>query len=196
MSQDPLAMASHQLAGIKEVLLEESNKRAAMHRDWVSARTLLDLAQAVDNLHHRMLSLTNHPSEKGTEESRLTKKRTKNSEQRLSKSAFPKFYIKDGVLIKEGLRRNRRGTYQHVIGKTEFEKTFSILQDIASNHKVFKAESVVERTALPAYQVYLLLALLKRLGSLESLQRGEYRILNGALNTEPNNLWSQLPVQQ
>lgn len=89
---------------------------------------------------------------------------------------FPRYVRRGESLVKIGQRRDRRGTYEQKIAKTEFDEIAHALQQLADERSEFEAGDVIKAVNCPAYQVYLVLGYLQETGHLDSPARGHYRL--------------------
>lgn len=104
------------------------------------------------------------------------------SKRRSSKRDYPKFQIRDGVLQKVGWSKKSNEEYVHKIPREAFDGTLHALSEIrARGDAPITADQVVghlesKSSAIPLYQVYVTLALLRDRGIARKDGRDGYRI--------------------
>ncbi|MCC6824511.1 MAG: hypothetical protein IT172_02060 [Acidobacteria bacterium] len=108
------------------------------------------------------------------------------------RSDYPKFSIRGDTLVKIGLGRDLRSEYEHFVSRGAFETVLRRL-DVFTKVDEFVADEVQEELDLPTYQTYIVLAVLKELGLVDSPRRGVYS-LRGRENTllSVDRIWNQL----
>ena len=119
-----------------------------------------------------------------------SRRRAKKTRKRSGGKAggYPKFFTRNGTLCKVGWSKKAKSEYVHKVSKDAFDHTVTAITSLAASSKdLFTAEQVVERTErdgeeIPAYQVYVILALLREKQVLHREGREGYRVIS------PNDL--------
>ncbi len=165
---------------LRDLLLGLSHRYAKSdEREWDKAEHLFALSRKVDQLRREMryeLAVTDGALSKKTsadDSAVATKAGERPRIARKAKSAYPKYSLRSGVLIKIGLSRDRLTEYEHAVPKPEFEKIVTRLAELTSR-KTFVVEDVLNEVKCPSYQVYLVIAFLKERGLLVVPRRGLY----------------------
>ena len=126
---------------------------------------------------------------------RSTKKRRKRTGG--NSGEYPKFFTRNGTLCKVGWSKKAKKEYLHKVPKDAFDRTVTAITSLSESSKnPFTAEQVVERTEqggceVPAYQVYVILALLREKKALHREGREGY-IAGGDLGTAAAAAWTSL----
>ena len=117
------------------------------------------------------------PAKSGTriEKKALTKKR--------KKSDYPKFKVKNETLIRIGWSRKQRREYTHKAQRFVFEQTVKAMTALSqSGAGPFLAENILEQAnsneseAIPSYQIYVVIGLLKQTNCIKQVGRDGYII--------------------
>ena len=204
----------------KRLLLDLSTELAEVDGDWDRARMCFDLARDVDKLHKRIGSLGEvnaireqsesphrHPAaadlRESAEEYPLIP--SKQSAQTLAeprprlrkRKRGSVFYIQNNSLIKRGLKRNGKETYEHKMSREEFDQFVGMLSTLAERQDVFKPEDVGEGLAMSSYKLYLGLGAMTHIGVLEIPQRGTYEFCKQSSYFEDSSeIWKELDSQK
>ncbi len=131
------------------------------------AQALTQISQELKELEARLGGLLGNGAAGASAESASAGRPTK---------AFPRYVRQGDMLVRIGQRRDRKGTYEQKIARSEFEEIVQALNRIAGEKPEFEAPDVIKSVSCPAYQVYLVLGLLQEGGHLESPRRGRYRL--------------------
>ncbi|XAL98690.1 hypothetical protein OT109_14010 [Phycisphaeraceae bacterium D3-23] len=114
--------------------------------------------------------------------------------------AYPKFAREDDKLIKIGWSKRTRTEYQHKAPRSAVDTFIAHLRKHTKADRIFKIDDLLpvpdpsNEGDLPAYQVYLVLAWLRDLGTVDKHGRDGYSAKPTAL-TEKSlaQAWKQLP---
>lgn len=113
---------------------------------------------------------------------------------------YPRFFVRDDCLHKEGWSKKAQRTYTHRIPGSLFRGAVQALQQIAekavgscSTEFILNELALVTRDAVPTYQVYILIAFLRSHGVIRPAGRGEYA-LPRQLQARALEQWAQLEV--
>lgn len=115
---------------------------------------------------------------------------------------FPRFERDGDKLVKIGWSKKNKSSYEH---RASHAVVVAFAQHLA-NHiqegKVFAVENltpvpdIVNSGEIPAYQVYLVLAWLRRTGAIDKKGRDGYILRRGALTTESmERMWTSVPAR-
>jgi len=89
---------------------------------------------------------------------------------------YPRYVRNGEILVKIGQRRDRKGTYEQKIERSEFAEIVRALREVGGGGASFEASAVIQQVKLPSYQVYLAMGFLQENGLLDSPTRGQYRL--------------------
>lgn len=117
------------------------------------------------------------PAKSGT---RIEKKA---STKKRKKSDYPKFKVKNETLIRIGWSRKQRREYTHKAPRFVFEQTVKAMTALSqSGAGPFLAENILEQAnsneseAIPSYQIYVVIGLLKQTNCIKQVGRDGYII--------------------
>jgi len=128
--------------------------------------------------------------------------RTKKTRKRDGRKAgeYPKFFTRNGTLCKVGWSKKAKKEYVHKVPKDAFDRTVTAITSLsAASKNPFTAEQVVEQTErdgeeVPAYQVYVILALLREKQVLHREGREGYRVISpNDLPARSGAVWDSIP---
>lgn len=199
--------ACESLVKIQDMLMNSASNAAKSDEStaWHDAETLFQLAKEADSFRRRLAGLLgdNSPAPAselpkspvvGQRRSRTTA-HTDDAPLKKKKTDYPKYLISDDCLVKIGLQRDRRTEYQHIVQKAAFDKIASVITNRLTRAKDFTPESIQTDLNLPAYQTYVVLAMLRHTGLLKIPRRGLYTA-TGARDfaSAASEIWSKLSV--
>jgi hypothetical protein len=196
-----LTDASASLDQVKSALFDASREcvNGENGSEWNIAKTIIDLAESADSLKRQLKSLANgaepaavtiearstrHAAEPGRESERPGRKR---------KEDYPKYSVHGDRLVKVGLGRDRRTEYEHEVPREEFDKILGQLTSLSRTQSRFVVEELIKTMDCPAYQIYIVIAVLTRLGFLVSPRRGTYKFVTpGTFPSVAVTAWDKL----
>lgn len=154
--------------------------RAAAQRDY----TMLDKARSVAE---RLRALEAAEQPRPTAELAKRKRRTsgKGKPRNLARGDYPKFTVTNGSLYKIGWSKKKNNEYTHRITIERVHEVIGALDQLSQKVSgVVSGEDILESGEMqmahvPSYQVYLVLALLKREKIINSAGRDGYRLPDG-----------------
>jgi len=101
---------------------------------------------------------------------------------RSPKVGYPKFLVRNGVLVRLGWSKRKGTEYVHKVPRAAFDSIVEVCAGLArSGPGPFPAEEVVRlanaqgHDPIPAYQVYVVIGLLRQEGSIEQVGREGYK---------------------
>ncbi|MCK4795529.1 MAG: hypothetical protein KAV87_67990 [Desulfobacteraceae bacterium] len=107
----------------------------------------------------------------------------KASTKKRKKSDYPKFKVKNETLIRIGWSRKQRREYTHKAPRFVFEQTVKAMTALSqSGAGPFLAENIIEQAnsneseAIPSYQIYVIIGLLKQTNCIKQVGRDGYII--------------------
>lgn len=117
-------------------------------------------------------------------------------EQRvLLPDGYPRFFRRDSLLVKEGLRRDGESTYEQKLPREIYEEILAAFRALKQTREEFHAPDVINRVRCPDYQVYIVLNLLLEAGFLDSPQRGLYRFRRRSEANWAEWVWDYVPSE-
>jgi hypothetical protein len=167
---------------------------------WRIAKELLALAETVDSVRARVASMIETGGAKHEKHEDVVLERgegaiTSHASSRKRKSEYPKFLVREDTLVKVGLGRDRRSEYEHTVSKAEFDSIVSGIAELLKAHRSFSADALQNTLACPAYRTYIVLALLRKVGVLDSRQRGKYTARSAeSLQSDAGKAWTETAV--
>jgi hypothetical protein len=112
---------------------------------------------------------------------------------------FPRYFVRGGALVKQGLQRNGRDVYEHAVPRDQFERLLDYFRERASRQsggrqKHFSVEDVHHAVSdVHKYMVYVAISLLLKEGLLQQARKGAYLIpAPGTFATASSALWESL----
>jgi len=110
---------------------------------------------------------------------------------------YPQFFERHGELVKRGLKRDRKSTYEHSVPKSGYFSIVDVIAGLLADKSAFNSEEVIGRCkSTPRYQVHIVLAYLTKQGVLRTQGRGIYSASNsGGFREEAKRAWEKLPVE-
>ena len=98
--------------------------------------------------------------------------------------------------MKVGLGRDKRTEYEHEVPREEFDKVLAQLTSLSRTHSRFAAEELINNAECPAYQIYIVIAVLTKLGFLVSPRRGTYKFVTpGTFQSVAATIWDKLQAR-
>jgi hypothetical protein len=171
----------------RDLLLRESHQAGAQG-DWNLARKLIDLAEQADRLRTGVQNLSGETSPVTVD--------MHTSPSAVTAEEYPRFFIRDGLLVKLGRQRDGTSEYEHSVPKDRYERILGVLRDMAagrrnSPQKPFRFEIVQSEVEYPQYQARVVMSLLIRKGLLLVARKGSYRFASPAtFESDVANLWN------
>ena len=214
-----LTEAAQGLEKARDALLAGS-QQAGSQRDWGLARRLVELAERADSLREEIKSLTGTSTPQATQEppgeSEPLRKRcpqcgAQDNWHRArtclkcgydfgarKRAGFPRFVVRNGLLVKVALQRDRRNVYEHTVPQDKFDKILARLVAMASAQSEAGEEFTVDdvQTGLdcPKYMTYVVVSLLLQKDLFVRGRKGLYRFSEPEdFPTAVAGLWSRLP---
>lgn len=172
---------------LREVIAE-----AATEGDYHSVDVARLAALEMDRLRKRV---------KGTppeEESQVPQPSTRTTKKRRSlKSAYPRFEVRNGTLMRIGWSKKKKREYTHKAPKTVFEQTIIAMVALSQiGNGLVTAEEIIERVTnhssehIPSYQIYTVLGLLQDRDCIQRVGREGYR-WSEQLEDNSRKVWAE-----
>ncbi len=107
---------------------------------------------------------------------------------------YPQFFRRHEELVKRGLKRDKKGTYEHGVPRSRY---FGIVGVIARQRPSFKSHEVIAGCeASWSYQVHIVLGYLTKEGLLRKSGRGTYSAPDAAgFPDKAHRAWEALPSE-
>lgn len=161
---------------IQEVIIESA--QAGDYRSVDMARaTAVNIKNLRTQISNPASKAEIRPAKSGT---RIEKKA---STKKRKKSDYPKFKVKNETLIRIGWSRKQRREYTHKAPRLVFEQTVKAMTALSqSGAGPFLAENIIEQAnsnesdAIPSYQIYVVIGLLKQTNCIKQIGRDGYYI--------------------
>ncbi len=170
------------LEASREILFEVSRElMSSENGDFRKAEAFFELAKRAEILRMDAKELSNGKLEAvpmRAEVERVTAAPTKASANavrgpRKNKGDYPKYVFRNKNLVKIGLSRDARSEYEHTVEHNNLDRILSTLNSYIG--KEFAVPDLCDHLAgIPEYQVYVVVARLKELGTIVSLRKGFY----------------------
>jgi len=187
-----MRIMKNQIEQIIEILKESENKlrdviaESAQRGDYRIVDTARAIAVNIHDLHDRIsdpsrptMTFKIHSESKNTIAPRKPKHTSKNS----VRSNYPKYEVRNGSLIKIGWSKKQRREYSHKVPSSVFDLTIRTMTALAKNGAgPFTAEHIIDKVndmeveVIPAYQVYVVIAMLRKANCIKQLGREGYNI--------------------
>jgi hypothetical protein len=112
---------------------------------------------------------------------------------------YPRFFRKGDELVRVAWSRRARSEYQHKTNETVLKTVTDTLSRLGKKGRIFSTDEVLplkdpQGTEIPAYQAYVVIALLKLTGLIEPHGRQGYSIsATDDLNKAVDAIWHKLP---
>jgi hypothetical protein len=183
-------------------LLGES-QQAASEGNWKRAKVLMELAERTDRLREEVtanagegqtmtrLADVEQETANDTEPDRLVPQTPK-------RSVYPKYRVRDDILIKQGLQRSGREVYEHSVTRERFDEIVARLANMAAlpaqrKPRLFSIEDVQKELDCPRYMTYVVVSLLTSTGLVVRARKGSYRFSDPVnFRSAVNALWERL----
>lgn len=207
--RDSVQNACESLTKIQDMLFESARNSVKFDEAtaWQDAEVLFQFAKEADGFRRRLVNLLNgghatSPAESaksplGGRGQNQTTARTEDGAQRKKKTDYPKYRIRDNCLVKIGLQRDRRSEYQHIVQKAAVDKIVSVIIKHLGKTKHFNPDTILAELNLPAYQTYVVLAMLRQMGLLKNPRRGLYTVTDvGDFDAAASIVWNKLAARE
>jgi hypothetical protein len=198
---DPLAESTKSFARVRDLLLGASQD-AGSQANWARARKLLELAERVDRLRAELETMakdTTAEEEPAQPQLSASLEDSKPSQERVSQAGYPKYLVRDGVLVKRGLQRSGVDVYEHAVPQDHYERILAQLGNMAAavrthgRQRPFTIEQLQGEVEGPRYMTYVVVSLLLREGLLIRARKGKYTFTAPAtFAVDAANLWDRL----
>ncbi len=112
------------------------------------------------------------------------------------KYQYPRFFQRNEELVKQGLKRDKKNTYEHSVPKPCYFRVVEVIDKLSEEKPTFKSEDVISGSeATPTYQVYITLGYLTKQGVLRAQGRGTYYAPEPEMVLESaRRAWEDLPT--
>jgi len=174
------------IIGNAEEALRQVIVRAAENGDYRGVDTARAIAVKIHELKMQLEDSSALPTvakEKATKVGKSQRGTKKSKRNKGRKSGYPKFEVKKGMLIRIGWSKKQKREYTHKVPKVVFDVTVKAMARVAkSGAGPFMAEEVIERVnelsteAIPSYQVYVVIGLLRMCSCIKQIGREGYSI--------------------
>ena len=161
---------------LREVIVE-----AAQEGDYRSVDTARAAAVNVHDLRTRIANPFSKLESKSANQASDRKK--KSASRKGIKSKYPKFEVKNDTLIRIAWSKKQRREYTHKAPRFVFNETVKAMAALAqSGAGPFMAEQIIEQVnnmeseAVPSYQVYIMIGLLRKTKCIKQVGREGYSI--------------------
>ncbi len=122
----------------------------------------------------------------------------KKTVRKSKKDKYPKFEIRNDYLVKIGWSKKQKKEYSHKVPTFVFDKTVLAMESLAESSKgPFMAENIIDKVnsdeeqIIPAYQIYVVIALLRKVGCVDQIGREGYEISRD-IRIKADNTWNSL----
>ncbi len=172
--------------------LQEVIAEAAKAADYHNVDVARMAALEMDRIRKRVKG---PPTEEKPQGPQPSTRRT--GKRRGPKSAYPKFAVRNGTLIRIGWSKKNKREYTHKAPKTVFDQTIKAMASLSQmgNGSVM-AEEIIERVTsvslehIPSYQIYTVLGLLNDRDCIQKVGREEFRWPE-QLEDNARKVWAQ-----
>jgi hypothetical protein len=106
---------------------------------------------------------------------------------------YPHFHREDQTLVRTGLTRDRKTTYEQRCPFPVFAEIIRAVQVEVEIGQEFEASRIKGRVRCPDYQTYLVLGLLESLDYLDIPRRGVHRLQRTGGQRWAEEVWRQIP---
>ncbi len=174
---------------VRNLLLQHS-QQAGSSGNWALFRRLGELAERADALRADIQG-----AQAGAE-TPLPPREEPRTAPAASKGTtdYPRFGVRGGQLVKQGLQRNGRDTYEHAVPRDKCERILADLAPLAARPtRIFAMDDIASSRDLPRYMTYVVVSLLVRQGLVRQLRKGAYKFAAATdLTQEMAALWPKL----
>lgn len=176
---------------LREVIVE-----AAQEGDYRS----VDIAKtAAVNVHNVKARVKNPAAKLETKPiNDMSRHKRKKVSRKSSRLRYPKFEVKNETLIRIGWSKKERSEYTHKTPRAAFDRTVKAMAALAqSGAGPFMAEQIIEQLsqleseAIPSYQVYVVIGMLRKRGHIKQVGREGYNIPTD-ITAKAENEWTEL----
>jgi hypothetical protein len=115
-----------------------------------------------------------------------------------ARSSYPRFWVRDDVLVKQGLQRGGVETYEHAVPRERYEQILERLTDLADDagrarHRPFNIEKLQHELDCPRYMTYVVVSFLLQEGLLIRARKGSYTFASRSdFASNAASLWDKL----
>lgn len=197
----------NQFEQIIEIIIESENKlreviaEAAKKGDYRIVDTARAVAVSIQDLHARikdpsktMITVKTHSKPRNT----ILARKPKRTSQKTIRTNYPKYEVRNDSLIKIGWSKKQRREYSHKVTSNVFDLTIETMNTLAKNGAgPFTAEQIIDKVndivveVIPAYQVYVVIAMLRKENCIKQLGREGYNIPID-VNEKAQEAWKKL----
>lgn len=184
-----------------ETDLRQLISEAAMAGDYRSIDAARAIAVSIHDLNARISNgtLASKPLRPQTEQSdEIARGKRKSSRRKGGHGDYPKFELRKGYLVKIGWSKKQRREYSHKVPATIFDKTVEALTSLSKSgtgpfmvEQIIKKVSGSETETLPAYQIYVVIALLRGANCIGQIGKEGYSIPLD-LTEKASKVWESL----
>jgi len=179
---------------LREAIAEAA--RAGDYRDVDVGRTVaVNIQELCEQISGNGQPISNPVKE---EVETVGRKRRKKSYKRSKPSGLPRFEVKNGSLFKIGWSRRQQCEYSHKVPRTAFDAIVSAMAGLAKGGTgPFTAETIIEKLntttgdMMPAYQVYVVVAVLRAFNLITQVGREGYNIPPDVAE-KARNVWTEM----
>ncbi len=180
------------LGMVRDLLLTASTEwvKDGGREEWDAGDLCYSLARETDALARRATALLDGGP------TPLPEKQTSPGRRRpKGRRGYPKYLVQGDVLRKIGLRRDKRTEYEQGVPRSHYQRIGEAIVAAARGASEFRADAVIDTTSIPAYEVYIVLGLMKERGIITSPRRGYYRAPHPERITDAMaSTWSELQI--
>lgn len=160
---------------LQQVIVE-----AAQARDYRGVDMARTAAVNIQNLRARILNPASKLEPKST--NGMSPVKRKGLPRKGTRSAYPKFLVKNDALIRVGWSKKQRREYTHKTPRFVFDGTVKAMAALSqSGAGPFTAEQIIEQVnsieseTVPSYQIYVVIGLLRKTNCIKQIGREGYR---------------------
>jgi len=180
--------------------LQQVIVQSAERRDYRSVEIARSAAVGVQSIRLQVLNPTGRSEVKAGKAERRTKRQASMRSRR--RKGYPKFQVKGQTLVRIGWSKKQHAEYTHKTPKSVFEVTIRAMAGLAqSGAGPFAAEQLIEKIdimeseAIPSYQVYSVIGLLRVTKCIKQIGREGYNIPVEVVE-KAKEKWSDLSKQE
>jgi len=183
---------SHGLDRISQILADAEKELrqviadAAQQGEYRTVDAARLVAVSISETKTRFSDRALHPRTKDSNPAKQLKKsasRSKPTSSKTKRTAYPKFEIRSGSLVKIGWSKKQKKEYSHKVPHSVFQSTVDAMANLsATGTGPFLAEQLLARInetesdLIPSYQVYVVIAFLREKKCLKQQGREGYSI--------------------
>jgi hypothetical protein len=141
------------------------------------------------------------PPDGGAQPSEQRARRAAGSKRRVPASEYPRFYREGKRIVRVAWSKRERKEYEHKAPRDVLQLLAKALKEHGADGRIFTTEQLLPITSLdgveyPAYQAYVGLGLLRKVGLLDQHGRKGYSIAKSSeLEQAVEGLWRNLPAK-